>query len=420
MFLRRLYFLYRKAIPKNAREVSDTLEAGVINDIPVIHMVNSLISQAIQERASDIHIEPQPKELQVRYRIDGVLRKTAVFPAYIHPQVVSRIKIISGMDIAEKRLPQDGRIKFSEAGQEIDLRVSTLPTILGEKLVIRILDRRTVILDIEQLGFSEENISSFSNLCSRSYGMILITGPTGSGKTTTLYSVLTCLNKPEKNIITVEDPVEYQLDGINQVQLNNKAGLNFANALRSILRQDPNVIMIGEIRDSETAGIAVRAALTGHLVLSTLHTNDAPGALSRLLDMGIEPFLAASSVLGIVAQRLVRIICPDCREYYTPPEDSTEQKFLESSVAKPVILFRGTGCASCGGSGYRGRMAIHEVMPVTPEVRSLLNRCASSAELAVAARAGGMKPMKCDGIDKALAGRTTLEEVMRVACSDIW
>ncbi|WP_092067615.1 GspE/PulE family protein [Dendrosporobacter quercicolus] len=404
----------------NGRGGSDMTELEAVSDAPVVHVINALISQAVKERASDIHIEPQYQVLRIRYRIDGVLRETALLPAHTQPPIVSRLKLISDMDIAEKRLPQDGRIKFQEAGREIDLRVSTLPTIFGEKVVLRILDKTAVILDIDKLGFSAANIDAFSNLFSQSHGLILITGPTGSGKTTTLYSTLTVLNTTDKNIITVEDPVEYRLAGINQVQVNAKAGLTFASGLRSILRQDPDIIMVGEIRDNQTAAIAVRAALTGHLVLSTLHTNDAAGAISRLVDMGIEPYLAASSVLGVVAQRLVRVICPDCKQRYTPLPGSPEQLFMAEASPGPAALFRGAGCAACGGSGYRGRMAIHEVMPVTPAVRSLINQHASGDELAAAACAGGMASIKQDAISKVSAGLTTLEEVMRVAYSTIW
>ncbi|MEG6584051.1 GspE/PulE family protein [Dendrosporobacter sp. 1207_IL3150] len=412
--------LVEKVVSKiSAHDVTDIAEVETANDAPVINVVNSLISQAIKERASDIHIEPQATSLRIRYRIDGVLRETASFPPHTHPPIVSRIKIISDMDIAEKRVPQDGRIKFQEAGREIDLRVSTLPTILGEKVVMRILDKKAIILDVNKLGFTEDNQKRFKTLVSQSYGMILVTGPTGSGKTTTLYSTLTGLNLPGKNIITVEDPVEYRLDGINQVQVNFKAGLTFANGLRSILRQDPNIVMVGEIRDNETADIAVRAALTGHLVLSTLHTNDAPGAISRLLDMDVEPFLVASSVLGVVAQRLVRTICPDCKQPYMQTPDSPEGIFLGLKKDEPVLLHKGIGCARCGYTGYRGRMAIHEVMIIDSEIRGLINKRVSSDELGAAASRQGMRTMKQDGIDKALDGLTTIEEVMRVAYSGI-
>lgn len=408
--------LVAKAVNKiRPEDIAKIDEVQITDDAPVISIVDSLISQAIKERASDIHIEPMDKAVRVRLRIDGVLRELINFPLYTHASIVSRLKIMSEMDIAEKRLPQDGRIKFQEAGREIDLRVSTLPTILGEKIVLRILDKKSVIVDIAGLGFSKDNLKRYQSLYNQSYGMILVTGPTGSGKTTTLYSTLTGINSPGKNIITVEDPVEYRLDGINQVQVNYKAGVTFANGLRSILRQDPNVIMVGEIRDGETADIAIRAALTGHLVLSTLHTNDAPGAVSRLIDMGIEPFLVASSVLGVVAQRLVRVICPECKQSYVPRPESQERLFLGVESDKPVVLYRGAGCNRCGNTGYRGRMAIHEVMIISAQLRELINKRVSSDELGTLAGKEGMVTMRQDGISKALEGLTTIEEVMRVA-----
>lgn len=394
-------------------------ELQTADDAPVISIVNSLITQAIKERASDIHVEPQDKHVRVRFRVDGVLREVITFPKHTHAAIISRIKIMSEMDIAEKRLPQDGRIKIQEQGREIDIRVSTLPTILGEKAVMRILDKKAVILDIKGLGFSADNLMRYRRLFSQSYGMVLVTGPTGSGKTTTLYSTLTEVNAPGKNIITVEDPVEYRLDGINQVQVNHKAGLTFANGLRSILRQDPNIVMVGEIRDVETADIAIRAALTGHLVFSTLHTNDAPGAVTRLIDMGIEPFLVSSSVLGVVAQRLVRVICPDCKQTFNPEADSPERLFLGASPEQELRLFRGAGCHRCGHTGYRGRMSIHEVMTVSTTIRELVNKRASSDELAAAARSEGMRTMREDGILKAQEGLTSIEEIMRVAYSGL-
>ncbi|SMD06638.1 GspE/PulE family protein [Sporomusa malonica] len=385
------------------------------DDAPIIGIVNSLFSQAVRERASDIHLEPQDKTLRVRFRIDGVLREVARFTRDIQAAIVSRIKITGGMDISEKRLPQDGRIKITEAGREIDIRVSTLPTILGEKVVMRILDKQAVILEVGKLGFSADNLQCFRRLYTQSYGMILVTGPTGSGKTTTLYSTLGEINTIGKNTITVEDPVEYRLDGINQVQVNHKAGLTFALGLRSILRQDPNIVMVGEIRDTETADIAIRAALTGHMVLSTLHTNDAPGAITRLIDMGVEPFLAASSILGVLAQRLVRCICPECKTTYSPAADSLERLFLGVEPNQPLALSHGGGCAACGFTGYKGRMGIHEVMPVTSAIRELINQRASADEIAIEAKNQGMVSMRQDGIYKALAGLTTVEEVMRVA-----
>jgi len=389
-------------------------EIQTADDAPIIGIVNSLFTQAVRERASDIHLEPQEKTLRVRFRIDGILREVTSLTRDIQAAIVSRIKIASGLDIAERRLPQDGRINITEAGRDIDIRVSILPTVRGEKVVMRILDKQTVILAVDKLGFSVANLQSFSRLYTQSYGMVLVTGPTGSGKSTTLYATLAQANTIGKNIITVEDPVEYRLDGINQVQINPKAGLTFALALRSILRQDPDHIMIGEIRDIETADIAVRAAITGHLVLSTLHTNDAPGAVTRLIDMGIEPFLAASSILGVLAQRLVRCICPGCKTAYMPSNDSVELLFLGESQRLPT-LYKGTGCTACSFTGYKGRMGIHEIMTVTPAIRQLINDRATADEIAVAAKNEGMLSMRQDGINKALAGLTTVEEVMRVA-----
>ena len=396
--------------------VSDTMQTA--DDAPIIGLVNSLISQGIKDKASDIHIEPQEKALRVRFRIDGMLREVDSFPRDIHAAIIARIKIISEMDIAEKRIPQDGRIKIREAGRDVDVRVSTLPTIMGEKVVMRLLDQKAVILDINKLGFSAENQEVYGKLCSQSYGMILVTGPTGSGKTTTLYSTLISVNSPTQNIITLEDPVEYRLPGINQVQVNPKTGLTFANGLRSILRQDPNIVLVGEIRDSETADIAIRASLTGHMVFSTLHTNDAAGTITRLLDMEVEPFLVASSVLGVIAQRLVRVLCHECKETYHPAPDSIERTFLGVSATEPLTLYRKIGCSRCDSQGYRGRMAIHEVLPITAAIREAINRKASSDEISTIAISQGMTTMRQDGIQKALAGLTDIQEIMRVAYVD--
>jgi type IV pilus assembly protein PilB len=408
--------LVQKAVKQMAKEDTPSLaEIETVDDAPVISIVNSIISQAVKDRASDIHVEAQENAVRVRYRIDGVLQEVINFPLHMHAVLVSRIKIMSEMDIAEKRLPQDGRIQITVSGRAIDLRVSTLPTIRGEKVVLRILDQAAVLLAMQSLGFSKKNLSNYKNLYGQSYGMILVTGPTGSGKTTTLYSTLNEISVPGKNVITVEDPVEYRLAGINQVQINPKAGLSFASGLRSILRQDPNIVMVGEIRDAETADIAIRAALTGHLVLSTLHTNDAPGAITRLIDMGIEPFLVTASVLGVVAQRLVRCICPDCKTTYAPPRGSTEQLFLGADFNENQSFYKGTGCARCNHTGYKGRIAIHEVMVVSKEVREAINRRAATDELAQIAVSQGMVRIREDGIAKAQAGLTTVEEVIRVA-----
>ena len=395
-------------------EYTFSTEIETSEDAPVINIVNSLISQAVKTGASDIHLEPQEKGLRVRFRVDGVLREMTSFPKHTQGAIISRVKIISGMDIAEKRSPQDGRIQVQEAGRSVDVRVSSLPTIYGEKIVLRVLDQKASILDVDALGFSVDNLRKFRKMYKHTYGMILITGPTGSGKTTTLYSVLTELNSATQNIITIEDPVEYRLNGINQVQVSNKAGMTFATGLRSILRQDPNIIMVGEIRDRETAEIAIRAALTGHLVLSTLHTNDATGAVTRLVDMGIEPFLVASSVLGVVAQRLVRKICPECRQPYAPPPDSPECLMLPDNPETCALLYHGAGCIHCGNTGYRGRLAVHEVMPMSPALRELVVQRASSAELTKTAIAEGMQTIQQDGMSKVLDGRTSLKEMLRV------
>ena len=392
-------------------------EIETSEDAPVINIVNSLISQAVKNGASDIHLEPMENGLRVRFRIDGVLREATSFPKNIQGSIVSRVKIISNMDIAEKRVPQDGRLQVQEEDRPIDIRASSLPTIYGEKIVLRLLDQKSAILDVDALGFSPDNLEKYKAMYRHSFGMILITGPTGSGKTTTLHSTLNELNTVAKNIITIEDPVEYRLAGINQVQVNNKAGMTFANGLRSILRQDPNIIMVGEIRDKETAEIAIRAALTGHLVLSTMHTNDAAGAVTRLIDMGIEPFLVASSVLGCVAQRLVRRVCPECRTSYTPDVTSPECVLMEGVDSNAVcsMLYKGTGCIHCGNTGFRGRVAIHEVMPMTSKLRDLTIHSYSAAEIERAAVDEGMRTMQQDGIDKALKGFTTISEVIRVA-----
>ena len=384
-------------------------------DAPVIKIINSIIEQGIKDKASDIHIEPEATETRVRYRIDGVLHKAASFPLASHGALVSRVKIMANLDIAEKRVPQDGRIKISRGNSEIDLRISTLPTILGEKIVMRILDKGASMIKLSQLGFSEANMKIFKHLYSASYGIVLVTGPTGSGKSTTLYSVLSEINDPSKNIITVEDPVEYTMSGVNQVAVNVKAGLTFANGLRSILRQDPNVIMVGEIRDVETAQIAINAALTGHLVFSTLHTNDAAGAIIRLIDMGVEPFLIVSSLRGVLAQRLVRCICPYCKEEYELPFHDSAREYLGLEPEAPIKLFRGKGCSRCSFTGYSGRMAIHEVLPFTDEMQAMVMHGATDSEIFAAARKAGTTSMKEDGIQKVLSGKTTVSELLRVA-----
>jgi len=383
-------------------------------EAPVVRFVNLLITQAISDRASDIHIEPTEHDLRVRYRIDGVLHDAHRSPKNIQNGVTSRLKIMADMNIAERRVPQDGRLSVSHLGRKVDLRIATLPTVWGEKVVARILDTSGTQLGLEDLGFSEENSARYHDAYVKPYGMLLATGPTGSGKSTTLYATLNLLNKPEVNVITVEDPVEYRLPGINQVQTNVRAGLTFASALRSILRSDPDIVLIGEIRDHETAQIAIEAALTGHLVLSTLHTNDAPSAVTRLVEMGIEPFLVGSALDAVLAQRLCRLLCERCREAYQPqPQDLLGLGFPPIDGPAPT-LYRATGCTKCSGTGYRGRMALHEVMTVTEEIELLAVARSSTEEIGRAARAQGMSTLRDDGWLKVLEGKTSIEEILRV------
>ncbi|NCB75580.1 MAG: type II/IV secretion system protein [Negativicutes bacterium] len=383
--------------------------------LPVPQLVDALLEQALQERASDIHIEPATQGLRVRFRIDGMLREKELLPLEMQAAVLSRIKLLSALDIAEKRLPQDGRWRVQKENQDVDVRVSTLPVQGGEKAVLRILPFRGMRQNIETLGFSKDALQRYRLLYQKPQGIILICGPTGSGKTTTLYATLAELNRPESNLVSIEDPVELQLAGMNQVQVNAKAGLTFATALRAILRQDPNIIMVGEIRDAETADAAVRAAMTGHLVFSTLHTNDAAGAVARLLDLGVPPFLVATSLLGVVAQRLVRLVCQECRQSYQPAEHTAEEMLLKDVPEGKRSFVKGCGCAACGQTGYRGRQAIYEVMPVTSRLRQLIQEKAAAYEIAAAAREEGMHTMSEDGVAKAAAGLTSLSEVVRVA-----
>jgi type IV pilus assembly protein PilB len=385
---------------------------------PVVRLVNLILSGAAKAGASDIHMEPKEKHLQVRYRVDGLLREVIKVPRDQADATISRMKIISGMDIADRRRPQDGRSRLKYEGKRIDLRVSTLPTQFGEKVVIRLLDSKRAQVTMEQLGLTPENQHAFQLMLSRPQGMILVTGPTGSGKSSTLYTALNWVKSPTKNIITVEDPIEYQLDGVNQVQINTKAGVTFAAGLRSILRQDPNIIMVGEIRDQETAGIALEAAQTGHLLLSTLHTNDAPGTISRLLDLEIEPFLIASAVIGILAQRLVRRPCPSCAVSQAPSADAIEKAGGASRLPPGAKWVAGRGCEECRQSGSKGRLAIHELLVVTDEVRELISRRASEHAIRKAARNAGMRTLLEDGILKAAKGLTTLEDVVRVVAAD--
>jgi type IV pilus assembly protein PilB len=382
-------------------------------DSPVVRLVNQILEQAIQLRASDIHIDPSESKVAIRYRIDGYLRTERVLPKTMQGVITARLKIMANLNIAERRLPQDGRIKFQANYIIVDVRLSTLPTIFGEKIVLRILDSSTGIKDIDRLDFSQHNLTLFKQMIHNPYGILLITGPTGSGKTTTVYSVLNQLNREDVNIISVEDPVEYQLEGINQVQVNPMIGLTFASGLRSILRQDPNIVMVGEIRDLETTEIAIRASLTGHLVLSTLHTNDAISTIMRLRDMGVEPYLIAASLIGVVSQRLVRKICPDCKASYALTEQ--ENIFLRRRGFSLEKLYRGKGCGSCNNTGYRGRVAIHEVLAINDEIRQMIVDHAPIHELKACALKNGMITLIDDGIDKAGAGITTLQEVIREA-----
>jgi type IV pilus assembly protein PilB len=387
----------------------------VSNEAPVVRFVNLLISQAISDRASDIHIEPTERDLRVRYRIDGVLKDAHHSPKNIQNGVVSRFKIMADMNIAERRVPQDGRLSVNHDGRRIDLRVATLPTVWGEKVVARILDNSNTQLALPDLGFSADNLRRFEESYSKPYGMILATGPTGSGKSTTLYATLNQLNRPDVNVITVEDPVEYRLAGINQVQVNVKAGLTFASALRSILRSDPDIVLIGEIRDHETAQIAVEAALTGHLVLSTLHTNDAPSAATRLVEMGIEPFLVGSALDVVVAQRLCRSLCERCKAEYRPEPEELLRIGYPWVEGEPLpVLYLPAGCSTCSQTGYRGRLALHEVMTVNEEISRLTVARASTDEITRAAVQQGMSELKQDGWLKVAQGRTSIAEVLRV------
>ena len=386
-------------------------------EAPVIRLANLMITRAVSDGASDIHVEPGRESVRVRFRIDGILHEALAVPKKIQASLISRMKIMADMDIAEKRAPQDGRISAVIDGKQIDFRVSTLPSVHGEKIVLRILDKSSICVGMNSLGMLPHTQELFESIISRTYGIVLVTGPTGSGKSTTLYSVLSKLNSGEKNILTIEDPVEYELAGITQSQINSRAGMTFATGLRTMLRQDPNIIMVGEIRDAETAVIAIEAALTGHLVLSTLHTNDAPGAVTRLIDMGIEPFLIASGVVGVLAQRLVRVICPKCKESYNPPLDAIKRLGIAQEQNSSVTFYRGRGCEFCRGSGYKGRVGVYELMPITDRIRDLILARQSSYATREAAVQDGMKTLKDDAMEKILLGVTTLEESLRVIYS---
>ena len=383
-------------------------------DAPVVKLVNLILTEAIKKGASDIHIEPYEKSFRVRYRIDGVLYEVMSPPMKLKAALTSRVKIMAQLDISERRLPQDGRIKIRMTGKEMDYRVSTLPTLFGEKVVLRLLDKSNLQLDMTKLGFEAKALANFELAITAPYGMVLVTGPTGSGKTTTLYSALNRINSPETNIMTAEDPVEFNLPGINQVQMKAEIGLNFAAALRSFLRQDPDVIMVGEIRDYETAEIAIKAALTGHLVLSTLHTNDAPSTVSRLLNMGVEPFLVSASTNLILAQRLVRKTCRDCKEEVQVPASALVNLGFSAQDGKSLTCYHGKGCSNCSETGYKGRLALYEVMVINEEIKKLVLDGASTMELREAARKNEMRTLRESGLQKLREGITTVEEIMRV------
>ena len=401
----------------------ETVDEGPATDLdkmvagsPIVNLVNVALLTSIKDGASDIHIEPNKRGTRIRYRIDGTLRDLMKPPPGMHAAIVSRIKVIGKMDIAEKRLPQEGRVHIVAEGREIDLRVSSMPTLLGEKLVIRILDQENLAVRMEDLGFRTETLIVFKEILDRSHGLVLVTGPTGSGKTTTLYSALDLLRSPERNIVTVEDPVEYQLDLVNQIQVQENIGMTFARALRSLLRQDPDIVMVGEIRDEETARVAVQAALTGHLVLATLHTNDAPGAVARLLDMGIESYLLSSSLNGAVAQRLARTVCKSCATKYYPSEDVLRDAGIPEQQNR--TFRKGEGCRQCHDTGFQGRLGLYEVMAVTPEIRRLIHKAAASHEIREKIRENGGLTLRDEGVILAMEGKTSLEEVLRVTQRD--
>jgi type IV pilus assembly protein PilB len=401
-----------------ADDVPDVALLGEAEQAPVVKLVNSLITDAVRKGASDIHIEPYEKTLRVRFRIDGTLYEMMSPPFRMKAAVTSRLKIMADLDIAERRIPQDGRIKLRLLGRNIDLRVSSLPTIFGEKVVMRILDKGNLNIDLNKLGFQEQALTDFTKAIAMPYGMVLVTGPTGSGKTTSLYSALSKINQPEVNIMTAEDPVEYNLEGINQVLVNEGVGLTFAAALRAFLRQDPNIVMVGEIRDVETASIAVKAALTGHLVLSTLHTNDAPSTINRMVDMGIEPFLVASSTNLIMAQRLVRRICKTCKTDVTLHAEVLRELGISDVDAKSATFKEGKGCVDCNNTGYRGRLGVYEVMTINPKVRDLILDRAPTSQIKKQAVADGMLTLRADGLIKLKNGLTTAEEVLKETAAD--
>jgi general secretion pathway protein E len=399
-------------------EPQDLLDSS--DEAPIIRLVNSLLFRAAKERASDIHIEPQEKDICVRFRIDGVLQEVIRPPKRFQNSIISRVKIMGGLNIAEKRLPQDGRIRVKLAGRDIDIRLSTTPTVFGERIVMRLLDKSAVLLDLAEIGMDKNQLALMEGLIHKANGIVLVTGPTGSGKTTTLYAALSKINRPDLNIMTIEDPVEYQLKGISQTPVNPKIELTFANGLRSFLRQDPDVIMVGEIRDRETAEIAIQASLTGHLVFSTVHTNDAAGAITRLIDMGVEPYLVGSSLIGVLAQRLVRVLCKECREAYLPtPEELREIGIGPAKAHEPRMIYRAVGCEACNRTGYHGRSGIYEFMLVDDSIRDLAVKKTDSGSIKRAAVHKGMRTLMEDGGGKVLRGITTVAEVLSVTQEDL-
>ncbi|MEA3545520.1 MAG: type II secretion system ATPase GspE [Thermodesulfobacteriota bacterium] len=398
-------------------QIEDLIDTS--DEAPMIRFVNGLLTQAYRQRASDIHIEPFETEVIVRYRVDGILYEVQRPPYRALPNIISRLKIMANLDIAEKRLPQDGRFSVRIAGKGADVRMSTLPTAFGERVVLRLLDKNTGILGLTDIGIDASMLPQIKKMIRKSHGIFLVTGPTGAGKTTTLYSALSAINASEQNIITVEDPIEYQLPGVGQIQVNPKINLTFAQGLRSILRQDPDVIMVGEIRDTETAKIAVQAALTGHLVFSTLHTNDSAGALARLVEMGVEPFLAASALVGVLAQRLVRIICPHCRCSYQPEKPLLAELFAGNTVPDQAKFYRGVGCNQCMQTGYLGRTGLYELLEVTDPIRHLITNNGDAATIRQQALKQGMRPLRQAGLVKVLAGETTVEEILRVTQEEV-
>jgi general secretion pathway protein E len=401
-------------------EPQDLLDSS--DEAPIIRLVNSLLFRAAKERASDIHIEPQEKDICVRFRVDGVLQEVIRPPKRFQNSIISRVKIMGGLNIAEKRLPQDGRIRVKLAGRDIDIRLSTTPIVYGERIVMRLLDKSAVLLDLVEIGMDADQLAKMESLIHKSHGIVLVTGPTGSGKTTTLYAALSKINRPDLNIMTIEDPVEYQLKGISQTPVNPKIELTFANGLRSFLRQDPDVIMVGEIRDLETAEIAIQASLTGHLVFSTVHTNDAAGAITRLVDMGVEPFLVASSLVGVLAQRLVRVLCKECREAYFPTAEELREINLTTEQVRKASggkLYRPVGCDHCNGTGYRGRAGIYEIMMLDDDIRQLILKNVDSGTIKKTAAQKGMRSLMDDGANKVLRGVTSVAEVLSVTQEDM-